>query len=163
MAIGWRHGSAHISNVVECVELRAQTAVDTQELLVHDCSQRQGAERLHAGLVHDLGVLVLALELEGEVVCQVTAFVVSSEQPQGLGVVDLQRPEVQDALDAEVATVDVVAQEEVSRLGRVAPDLEELHEIVVLAVHVTADGYGGVHLQEVGLGTQQLCALPDDP
>jgi len=137
--------------------------MDTQELLVHNRSQRQGTEGLHASLIYGFGVLVLALELEGEVVRQVTALVVSSEQPQCLGVVDLQRPEVQDTLDTEVATVDIVAQEKVSRLGRVAADLEELHEIIVLAVHVATDGYGGVHLQEVGLGTQQLCALPEDP
>lgn len=61
------------------MQFRAQTAMDTQELLVHDSSQGQTTEGFHAGLVYDLGVLVLALQLEGEVVGQVTTLVVSSQ------------------------------------------------------------------------------------
>lgn len=34
--------------------------MDAQELLVHNCRQRQVAETLHAGIVNSLGVLVLA-------------------------------------------------------------------------------------------------------
>lgn len=137
--------------------------MNAEELLVHDSGERKGAEGLHAGLVHDLGVLVLALELEGEVVGQVATLVVSSQQPEGLGVVNLQTPKVEDTLYAEVTTVDVVTKEQVSGLGRVAANFKQLHEIVVLAVDVTADGDGGVHLEKVGLGAQELCALANDP
>ena len=52
--------------------------MNTQELLVHDCRQRQAAEGLHAGLVDGLGVLVLALEFEGKVVGQMPTFVISA-------------------------------------------------------------------------------------
>ncbi|TKW51225.1 hypothetical protein CTA1_2028 [Colletotrichum tanaceti] len=155
--------STHGSQVIEGVKLGAQTTVDAQELFVHDGSQGQAAEGLHAGLVNGLGVLVLALELEGKVVGQVATLVVTAEQPQGLGVVDLQAPEIQDALDAEVASVDIVAEEKVSRLGGVAPNFEELHQIVVLAVDVTADGDGRIHLEQVGLGAEQFCAGSKNP
>ena len=37
-------------------------------------------------------------ELEGEVVGQMTAFVISSQQPQRIGIPNLERPEVQYAL-----------------------------------------------------------------
>jgi hypothetical protein len=74
------------------MELRAQSTVYTQELLVHDCSQRQCAERVHACLVYGLRVLVLAFELEGKVVGQMAALVVSSKQPEGVGVPDLEGP-----------------------------------------------------------------------
>jgi hypothetical protein len=67
--------------VLQSVKLRAETTVDAQELLVHDGGQRKSTERLHAGLINGLGVFVLAFELEGEVICQMPAFVVSSEQP----------------------------------------------------------------------------------
>jgi hypothetical protein len=75
--------------VVQSVELRAQTAVYAQELLVHDRSQRQCAERVHACFVDCLRVLVFALELECEVIGQMPAFVVSTEQPERVGVPDL--------------------------------------------------------------------------
>lgn len=129
------------------MELWAQATMNAEELLVHDSGERKSAEGLHAGLVHDLGVLVLAFELEGEVVSQVATLVISSQQPEGLGVVNLQTPQVEDTLYTEVATVDVVTKEQVSGLGRVAANFEQLHEIVVLAVDVTADGDGGVHLE----------------
>jgi hypothetical protein len=41
---------------------------------------------------------VLAFEFEGEVVGQMAALVVSSKKPEGVGVPDLQGPEVQNAL-----------------------------------------------------------------
>jgi DNA recombination-dependent growth factor C len=80
------------------VQLRAQSTVNTQKLLIHNGGQGKGAERVHASLVDGLGVLVLALELESEVISQMTALVVSAEQPERVGVPDLQRPEVKNAL-----------------------------------------------------------------
>lgn len=41
---------------------------------------------------------MLALQLEGEVVGQMPALVVPSEQPERVGVPNLQRPQIQDAL-----------------------------------------------------------------
>lgn len=64
--------------------------MNTQELLVHDGRERQCTERLHASFVHSLGVLVLALQLEGKVISQMTALVVSSEQPKCVRIPDLQ-------------------------------------------------------------------------
>jgi hypothetical protein len=58
--------------------------MDTEELLVHDCSQRKAAEGLHTCFINLLGVLVFAFELEGKVVGQMSTFVVSAEKPQGV-------------------------------------------------------------------------------
>lgn len=63
------------------MQLGTQTTMYAQELLVHDGRQWQGTERLHTCIVHFLGVFVLAFQLEGEVVCQMSAFVVSAEEP----------------------------------------------------------------------------------
>ena len=73
--------------------------MDAKELLVHDRGQRESTEGRRAGLVHPLGIFVLAFELEGEVVGQVPAFVVASQQPERGRVPDLQGPEIEDALD----------------------------------------------------------------
>lgn len=78
--------------VVQGVKFRAQSTVYTQKLLVHDCGQRQCAERVHACFVYGFGVLVLAFELKGEVIGQVTALVISSEEPKGVGVPNLEGP-----------------------------------------------------------------------
>jgi hypothetical protein len=106
---------------------------------------------------------MLAFEFEGEVVSQVATFMVSSQQPEGLGVMDLETPEVEDTLYAEVASIDIVTEEEVSGLSGVTSNFKQLHQIVVLAMNVTTDSNGGVHLQEVGLGAQKFGTLPDNP
>ena len=109
------------------MQLRAETTVNTQELLVHDRRQRQRTEGFDARLVDPFAILVFALELEGKVVRQVATLVVTAQQPERIGIPDLQCPEVQNALqqsepriqsehenthlNAEIATVDVVTQE----------------------------------------------------
>ena len=72
--------------------------MNAEELFVHDRGKGQCAEALHARVVDALGVLVLALELEGEVVGQVATLVVAAEEVQRLGIPYFERPEVQDAL-----------------------------------------------------------------
>ena len=61
-------GRAHITDVVDGVQLGRQPTVYAEELFVHDCGKRQGAEGLDARLVDVLRVLVLAFELEHELV-----------------------------------------------------------------------------------------------
>jgi len=137
--------------------------MNTQELLVHDCRQRQRTERLHAGFINGLGILVLAFQLEGEIVGQVATLVVSTQEPESLGIVNLQRPQVKNTLDTEVTTINVITQKEVSRLGGVATNFKQLHQVVVLSVNVTADGNRCIHLEKVGLGTEELGSFLQDP
>lgn len=72
--------------------------MDAEELFVHDRRQRQSTKGFKTGLVNSLAILVLALEFEGEVVCQMPALVVSSQQPERVGVPNLERPEVENTL-----------------------------------------------------------------
>ena len=80
------------------MQLGAETTVNTQELLVHNSSKGKSAEGLHASLVNSLGVFVLALKLEGEVVGQMATLVVTTHEPEGVGVPNLEGPEVENTL-----------------------------------------------------------------
>ena len=113
--------------IVQGVELWRQSSVNAEELLVHDGCQWQGTERLHTGLIHILRVLVLTLQLEGEVISQMATLVVTTQKPQAVWVPDLQRPEVKHTLNREVSTIDIISKEEVSGVGWVSTDLEQLH------------------------------------
>ena len=84
--------------IIECVKLGAKPTVYAQELLVHDSGEGQRTEGVHAGFIDGLGVLVLAFELECEVVGQMATFVVTAQQPKRVGIPDLERPQVQNAL-----------------------------------------------------------------
>lgn len=153
----------HALEVIQSVQLRAQSTVNAKELLVHNSCEGKSTERFHAGLIDSLRVFVLAFELECEVVGQVATFVVSSKQPKCLGVVNLETPEVENTLNTEVTSVDVITKEEVPGLGGVATNFEELHEIVVLSVNIATNGDGSIHLEKVGLGAQKLSTLLNDP
>jgi hypothetical protein len=69
--------------------------VYAQELLVHDRGEGQGAKRLDTCVVHALGVLVLAFGLEREVVGQVAALMVATEEEERVRIPDLEGPKVQ--------------------------------------------------------------------
>ena len=81
-------------DILKGVQLWAETAVDTEELLVHDRRQRQRAERFDAGLVDLFAVFMLAFEFKGEIIRKMSALVVATQQPQCVGIPDLQRPEI---------------------------------------------------------------------
>ena len=80
------------------MQLGAETTVNTQELLVHNSSKGESAEGLHASLVNGLGVFVLALKLEGEVVGQMATLVITTHEPEGVGVPNLEGPKVENTL-----------------------------------------------------------------
>ena len=86
--------------IIQSMQFWAQTTMYAEELLVHDSSQGQCAERVHACIVYFLRVLVLALELECEVVGQMSTFVIAAQQPESVRVPNLQRPEIEHALSS---------------------------------------------------------------
>ncbi len=148
-----------------------------QKLFVHDCSQGQRAEGLHACVVDSLAVLVLTFELKGEIVGQVATLVVSSKQPQRLRVPNLQRPQVENTLNSsalavirqagtylntEVSSIDVVTEEEVTSICGIAANLEQLHQVEILPMNVTTYSDGRIHLKQVRFRSQYLCTFTDN-
>jgi hypothetical protein len=51
--------TTYVANVVQGVELGGKSSMDAEELLVHDGSEGKCAERIHAGIIHTLGILAL--------------------------------------------------------------------------------------------------------
>jgi hypothetical protein len=54
VGLGMVQDRTYALQIIQSVELGAQTTVYTQELLVHDRSQRQCAERVHACFIYSL-------------------------------------------------------------------------------------------------------------
>ena len=51
---------------------------------------------------------MFALKLEGEIIRQVSALMVAAEQPQCVRIPDLQRPQIQNALERTSARLNTV-------------------------------------------------------
>ena len=85
--------------------------------------------------------------------------VVASEDGNAVLEADLEGDEERDGLDGVVAAIDVVAHEEVVRVGGLASDLEQLAQVVELSVDIATDGHRGAHLLHVGLIDQDFLCL----
>ena len=86
-------------------------------------------------------------------------FMIPSDQLHPIWPPELKARQERYCLDAEQAAVDVVAEEEVSRRGGVAANLEELHK-VVLHGHVsrsTTQSKYGTHVLAVNVTTDCSC------
>jgi hypothetical protein len=93
-----RERATYRFEILEGVEFRAESTVDAKELLVHDGGKWETAKGLYTRFIHLLGVLVLAFQLEGEIVGQMPAFVISAQKPERVWIPNLQSPEIENAL-----------------------------------------------------------------
>ena len=62
---------------------------------------------------------------------------------------NLECDKERDCFDTMIATVDVVAHEEIVGVWRLSSNLEELQQVMKLAMHVAADGHGTFHLLNI--------------
>lgn len=130
------HDSA---DLLHGVQIRAQTTVHRKDLLVDDSGDRKAIEAVGECLPQLDVISALALVVETVDAVDRGAFMVTSEDEEVLGVLDLVGQEQADGLERLLAAVDVVAQEEVVRLGREPAILKKSKEIVILAMDITAN------------------------
>jgi hypothetical protein len=84
--------------------------------------------------------------------------VVAPQQVHALGVGHLHRQQQRDHLDAELAAVHVVPQEQVVLLRHLSEPLEDVHQVEVLPVDVAHDRQRGLQTQHIRLA---LCVTPE--
>ena len=110
-----------------------------EDLLINDGGDGQAVEAVSESLPKLDVVASLALVVETVDAVDGSTLVVTAENEEVLGVLDLVRQQKADSLERLLATVDVVTEEEVVGLGREAAVFEETEKVVVLAVNITAD------------------------
>lgn len=119
---------------------RRETAVHTEDATVHKGADGKKIEHVDT-LLPDVGSAVLphALVIKTIHLGDLPALVVSTKKRNAVWVEDLQRKQEQKRFDAVVASVDIIAHEEVIRIRTFASDKEQLLQIVELAVDVSTD------------------------
>ena len=119
---------------------RRETAVHTEDATVHKGADRKKIEHVDT-LLPDVGSAVLphALVIKTIHLGDLPALVVSTKKRNAVWVEDLQRKQEQKRFDAVVASVDIIAHEEVIRIRTFASDKEQLLQIVELTVDVSTD------------------------
>lgn len=110
-----------------------------EDLLVNDGGDGQAVEAVGERLPQLDVVTALALVIEAVDTVDGRALVVAAQDEEVLGVLDLVGEEQTNGLERLLATVYVVAQEEVVGLGREATIFEKAEQVVILPMDVTAD------------------------
>ena len=111
-----------------------------EDAAVHKSTDGKKIEHVDTFLP-DVGSTVLshALVVKTVHLGDLPTLVVSTKKRNAVGVEDLQRKQEQKRFNAVVASVDIIAHEEVIRIGTVASDEEQLLQIVELTVDVSTD------------------------
>ena len=110
-----------------------------ENLLVDDSGDRQAVEAIRKSLPKLYVVTTLALIVEAIDTVDGGAFVVTSQDEEVLGVLDLVCQQEADSLERLLASIDVITEEEVVGLGGKASIFEKTQQIVVLTVDITTD------------------------
>jgi hypothetical protein len=134
--IGGTHNPA---DLLHRVQVGAETSVHGENLLVNDGRDGKAVEAVGESLPQLDVVTALALVIESINTVDRGTLVVSTQDEEVLGVLDLVGEEQADSLERLLATIDVVTEEEVVGLRREPTVFEQTQEIVVLAVNITAD------------------------
>ena len=152
--------SVKSSNIIQSVDARRQTAVETEDLVVDEGGEGKVIEEV-CEVFPDIGVAIFseALIIEAVDLGNLSGFVVSSENGDALGVSNLEGDKQGDSLDRVIASVNVIAyanvnikygvgnhdgiekltHEEVICVWVGATNLEQLHQVVELTVDITTD------------------------
>jgi hypothetical protein len=140
-------------------QFRRQATVAAENLVVDDAGYGEAVEGVGERLPELDVVTPLALVEEAVDAVDASALVVATEDEEVLGELDLEGEDEADGLEALLATVHVVAEEEVVRSRRETTVFEQAEEVVVLTVDVTADLDGGLEFEEGGLGHDDFTRL----
>ena len=157
-------------DIVQSIDTRRQTAMQTEDLVVDERGERKIVEKVGEVLPNVcVTVLAQALVVKPIHLRDLTRLVVSAEDGNPLGISDLQSHEQSDSLDRVITSINVISckaakkmsdyqrsrhwavwgssygchtHEEIIGVGVWAADFEQLHQVVELAVNVTANRDG---------------------
>jgi len=134
--------------------------MQAENAVLNDCSQLQVVEEGGEVLPH-IGVAVLpqALIVEAVDLGDLLALVISTKNSDAVRIADFQANEEGDCLDRVLASVDIVAHEEVVVIWQLSSDVEELFKIKELTMDVTANGNWGTNRYNVFFMFQNLPCL----
>lgn len=110
-----------------------------ENLLVNNGGNRQAVEAVGKRLPEFNVVATLALVVETIDTVDGSAFMVASQDEEVFRILDLVCEQKANGLERLLATVDIIAEEEVVSLGREAAVLEEAEKIIVLTVDIAAN------------------------
>mmetsp|Transcript_39432 Transcript_39432/g.127611 ORF Transcript_39432/g.127611 Transcript_39432/m.127611 type:complete len:314 (-) Transcript_39432:100-1041(-) len=145
------------ADLVEGVDGGGEAAVHAEDLVLDQRRERQVVEDLCAVPPDvDRAVLAQALVVKAVHLRDLPRLVVAPQQRDPVRPAGLEQQQQRHRLDRVVAAVDEIAHEDVARLRAGASAVEQLQQVVELAVDVAADGDRRLHRLHRRLFQHQL-------
>jgi hypothetical protein len=126
-------------DLIQTGKFRTETSVHAKDLFIDNSSARETVEAVGKSLPELDTKASFALVIKAIDPIDRGALVVSTQNEEIFGVLDLVCEQQTDRLETLFAAVHVIAQKDVIGLGREATVFEQTQQVVVLAVHVSAD------------------------
>jgi hypothetical protein len=140
-----------LSHVIQSVNARTETAVQTKNGIFHHGREGKVIKQIGKELPHvGRSVFAHAFVVKSVDLGNLTTLVIAAEHEYAIGVADLETDQERDGFDTVIASIDVIAHEQVIGIRSRSTDAKEFHEIVPLSVNVAADGNGGGDGLDVG-------------
>jgi len=152
--------SVQASDRVQALDGGRQATVHAQDLLLDESRQGKVVKEV-SEVLPDVGssILAKALVIEPIHLGDLSTFVISSEDGEALLVSHLHGDQKCHRFHRVIPSVDVVSHEQIVGIRRLASDAEEFHQIVELAVNISAHGDGTIDCLNIGLLHQDFLSL----
>ena len=145
------------SDLIKGLDVRGKTTVHAHDLALNHSDEAEMVKHLHAVLPGiRVTVLALAFFIESVHSADLACLVVTAQNSNVSWVLDFQAHEELESLNRIETTVHIVAHEHIASVGDAPAFVEELEQVVELAVNVTHNSYRGAHWLHVRLLNQQL-------
>jgi hypothetical protein len=151
--IGRAHNALHL---IQTGKFWTETSVHAKDLFIDNCSTREAVEAVGKSLPELDTEASFTLVVKAVNPIDRGTLVVSTQDEEIFGVLDLVRQQQTDRLETLLATVHVVAQKDVIGLGWEATVFKETQQIIVLTVDITTDLDRSFQLEKHGLTDQKI-------
>jgi len=132
--------SVESADVVKGINAGRQAAVQAEDLIVDKGGEREVVEKIREGFPHvGISILSEAFIVESVHLSDLAGFVIATENRNALRIPNLQGDKQSHSLHREIATIDVVAHEEIIGIWVGSANLEQLHQVMELTVYISAN------------------------
>lgn len=134
------------SDVVEGIDAWGETTVEAEDLIVDERGEGEVIEEVGEVFPNiRIAIFSKALIVEAVDLCDLTRFVIATEDRNALRVSDFESNKESDCLYGIVTSINVITHEEIVGIGVWSTNSEKLHQVMKLSVNISAYCYRAFH------------------
>jgi len=151
------HAPVDKTDLIKGLDFGRKTTMDTEDLAFNDGSDTKVIEDFGAVLPGvDVTILAHSLFVEAVDGGDTAGLVVTSEEGDAVGPLELEAEKELEGLNGVIAAIDEITHEDVAGVGDLTALFEKLEEVMELTVDITADGDRGADGLHIAFLDQDL-------